>query len=382
MPVRRSRFLAGRGLAAFLVACAALAGTRDQVRAGDPAYPFADLAALENAFTALADDIRPHVVAIRCYESATSGNQPGQVKRPLSQGSGFVIHEDGYIATNNHVVEDADTISVILSNGMRYEASLVQADTRSDLAVLKIDEGGLDAVTFTDDAEVRVNQWAFACGNPFGLAFDNDGAPSVTYGVVSATDRDMTRRLAGNSEQQYYGNLIETSATINPGSSGGPLFDIHGDVIGIVTAIETTTGVSEGHGYAIPINNNTLHILNLLQQGEPVQYGFLGVRVRDVDPPLSQRVAESTAPRGARIERVTVIGGPADLAGLRNGDIITEYNGKDVHDSDHLVRLVQYTPVGATVEATYIRRAVKRTTRITLGDRSELLDVAIETEQR
>lgn len=382
MPLRRARVLFPHRLMVSLLFCVATLLLSGAAFAGDQLYRVADLSALERAFVDLAEDVRPHVVAIRCYETPTTNGFTSKIKRPLSQGSGFVLAADGYIATNNHVIEGADAVTVILSNGVSYEATIVQADGRSDLAVLKIDETGLNAVAFSEAKKLRVNQWAFACGNPFGLAFDNEGVPSVTYGVVSAIDRDMTRRLAGNSERQYYGNLVETSATINPGSSGGPLFNIDGKVIGIVTAIETTSGVSEGHGYAIPINHNTLHILGLLQRGEEVRYGFLGVRVRDVDPPLSMRVAASAAPRGARIERVTVKNGPADLAGLRGGDVVTQYGGTDVRDSDHLVRLVQYTPVGTTVDVTYIRRSVKRKTRITLGDRGELLDVAMESEKR
>jgi len=338
-----------------------------------------DLKALQRAFTDLADHVRPHVVAIRCYETRKASSN--QVKVPISQGSGFIIESDGYIATNNHVIEGSDAISIILANGLRYDAKLVQTDPRSDLAVLKIDETGLPAVTFDLDKKVLVNQWAFACGNPFGLAFDNDGEPTITYGVVSALDRDMTQRLSGDSELHYYGNLIETSATINPGSSGGPLFDIDGNVIGVVTAIETTSGVSEGHGYAIPITRNTLRVLNTLKTGKRVEYGFLGVRVKNVDPPVSRRVANMTDALGAKIERVTIQDGPAARAGLRSGDVVIEFDGTPVRDSDHLVRLVQFTPVGHTVPLKFLRQSVKHATTVTLGNREELLQVAIQAEQ-
>lgn len=360
-------------LCALLITAPAASG-------GDRLYRIADLEALEDAFTKLADDIRPQVVAIRCFEA--KGDGASLVKLPISQGSGFVIDAAGFIATNNHVIEGADAISVTLHNGLRYEAAVAKADPRSDLAVLKIDNADLAPVTFAHTRELEVNQWAFACGNPFGLAFDNDGRSSVTYGVISALNRDMTRRLAGNSERQYYGNLIETSATINPGSSGGPLFDLDGEVIGIVTAIETTSGVSEGHGYAIPINQHTHRILDMLRRGEEVLYGFLGVRIQDVEPPRSQRVAESNSPRGARIHYITIKNGPADRAGLRVGDVVIEFDGQPVNDSDHLVRLVQYTPVGRAVEVTFLRRSVRRTTEVTLGNRRELLEVAMEAEDR
>jgi len=347
--------------------------------AGGNRHDIADLKALEQAFTQLADEVRPHVVAIRCYESRNAGSN--KVKIPISQGSGFIIDGNGYIATNNHVIEDSDSISIILASGLRYDAALVQTDPRSDLAVLKIDESDLPPVTFDLDKKTLVNQWAFACGNPFGLAFDNDGVPTLTYGVVSALDRDMTQRLAGDSEQHYYGNLIETSATINPGSSGGPLFDIEGNVIGVVTAIETTSGVSEGHGYAIPITRNTLRVLNTLKTGKRVEYGFLGVRVKNVDPPVSRRVAKMTDALGAKIERVTISNGPAAVAGLRSGDVVIEFDGTPVRDSDHLVRLVQFTPVGHTVPLKFVRQSVKHATTVTLGNREKLLEVAIKAEQ-
>jgi S1-C subfamily serine protease len=249
----RGRFLARR-YAILLGIVAGWCVTNATVLAAPPVrYELADLKALEQAFTDLAKEVRPSVVAIRCYQvHATDRTDPPLVKLPISQGSGFIIDAAGYIATNNHVIEGADMFSVVLNNGLAYDATFVQKDDRSDLAVLKIDAEGLTPVRMGDLSEVRVNQWAFACGNPFGLAFDNAGKSSITYGVVSALGRQMTDRLTADPTKHYYGNLVETSATINPGNSGGPLFNIAGEVIGVVTAIETSTGVSEGHGFAIP----------------------------------------------------------------------------------------------------------------------------------
>ena len=207
-----------------------------------PRYALADLKALEGAFVELAEQVRPSVVAIRTYlvSNADAPSTRG-VLRPFSQGSGFVIDSEGFIATNRHVIAGADVISVILHTGIRHDATVVQSDRRSDLAVLEVDAENLKAVQWGDLQNVKINQWAFACGNPFGLA-NRDGGASVTFGVVSALGREMTRRLVGNSDNEYYGNLIETSATINPGNSGGPLFNVDGGVIGIVTAIETLAG--------------------------------------------------------------------------------------------------------------------------------------------
>jgi len=339
-----------------------------------PKYELADLKALEQAFVELGDAVRPSVVSIRCYQIHPTGrDEPAQVKLPISQGSGFVIDPAGYIATNHHVIDGADLIAVVLHNGLSYDATLRQSDARSDLAVLKIDAEGLPAVRWGDLADVRVNQWSFACGNPFGMAFDNYGRSSVTYGVVSALGRQMTHRLTPDTTNHYYGNLIETSATINPGNSGGPLFNIAGEVIGVVTAIETSTGVSEGHGFAIPIDRNTQRVLETLKTGEVVRYGFLGIEVNDVEPTTSRRVLDSASARGAQVSKIPTPHCPAARAGLSPRDVIVEFNGVPVDGSDHLVRLVQYTPVGSEVEIVYLRRDVKRRTTVTLGDRSELM---------
>lgn len=343
-------------------------------------YEVADLRALEKAFTDLAQKVRPSVVAIRTYRVRNPTDRDTPVKLPLSLGSGFVIDATGYIATNRHVIDGADLITVILDNGLHYDATTVKSDVRGDLAVLKIDatdlapdsDRGLVAVRFGDLANVKVNQWAFACGNPFGLA-NADGRTSITYGVVSAVGRQMTDRLPGNDQVHYYGNLIETSAAINPGSSGGALFNLDGEVIGVVTAIESASGVNEGHGFAIPIDKNIRGILDTLKAGKEVRYGFLGVTVDDVDPPDSRQVSDSGRHRGAKITSINPANGPAAAAGLKPGDIIVEFDGTPVEGSDHLVRLVGYTPVGADVTVTYLRRQVKRKATVKITDRLETL---------
>ena len=338
-------------------------------------YELADLKALERAFVELAQKVRPSVVAVRTYRVRNPDNRDTLVKLPFSQGSGFVIDSAGYIATNRHVIDGADLITVVLDNGLHYDAVVVKFDERGDLAVLKVDAVDLTPVRFSDVANVKVNQWAFACGNPFGLA-NADGRVSVTYGVVSALGRQMTDRLPGNDQVHYYGNLIETSATINPGSSGGPLFNINGEVIGVVTAIETASGVSEGHGFAIPIDKNTRGILDTLKAGKEVRYGFLGVTVDDVTPADARQVADSGRARGARITGIDPPNGPAAAAGLKPADIIIEFDGVPVEGKDHLVRLVGYTPVGSEVSVTYVRRQVKRKATVKVTDRLETLNAA------
>lgn len=339
-------------------------------------YELADLQALERAFVDLAEKVRPSVVAVRTYRTHNREARGAQaILLPDSQGSGFIIDSDGYVVTNRHVLIGADVISVILHDGVKYDAELIQADPRGDLAVLKIEAKNLRVAPLGDISGVRVNQWVFACGNPFGLG-NSDGRTSVTYGVISALGRRMTSRLVGDSNIEYYGNMIETSATINPGNSGGALFNLDGEVIGVVTAIETTSGVSEGHGFAIPIDANARKILDMLKAGETVRYGFLGVKVQDAGARRSSLVAKVRTWHGAELDEIILEDGPAARAGLRAGDIVIEYDGHAVEDSDHLVRLVGFTPVGTTVDVVYLRDTVKRNTSVTVADRSEMLSRA------
>lgn len=344
----------------------------------DVRYQLADLKALQNAFVSLAAKVQPSVVSIVTYKVRDVGSEISRAaRRRYSQGSGFIISEDGFVATNRHVIEGSDIISVILHNGLKFDAELIQSDPRSDLAVVRIDVDNLSAVRLGDAAEVHVNQWVFASGNPFGLG-NVDGRTSVTYGVISAMGRKMTRRLVGDSEIEYYGNMLETSATINPGNSGGPLFDIDGKVIGVVTAIETESGVSEGHGFAIPMDRNVRRILDTLMSGELVRYGFLGVTVADGPEPRRGIVRDLRTRRGARLDMISLVDGPAAKAGLRRNDLVVEYDGHPVEDSDHLVRLVQYTPVGTSVLLVYVRKGVKRRTTVTVADRMVGLAQAFE----
>ncbi len=355
-------------------ACAPRANAQPAAR-----YSIGDLKALEQSFVELAGKARPPVVAIRAYQVRTIGDDESRVKIPISQGSGFVIDANGLIATNGHVVEDADRISVTLFDGSQYDAVIRQRDDRSDLAVLQVDAKNLPTVQWGDGSSLRVNQWVFACGNPFGMA-NRDGRGSISYGVVSALGREMTDRITENPQLHYYGNLIETSAAINPGSSGGPLFNLDGQIVGVVTAIETSSGVNEGMGFAIPVDANTRRIFDTLKRGEQVRYGFLGVSVDDVEPPTSRRVAESRRSRGARITSISPPNGPAASAGLQPDDVVFEFNGIPIDGKDELVRVVGFTPVGTEAIVKYLRRQVERRATVRVGDRLELL-AAIDRPQ-
>jgi len=376
---RSHRSASNSRLRLFVVSTIVLSAVTPVALADPPnRYELGDLKALERAFVELADTVRPSVVSIRTYQARDPESPTSRtIIRPNSQGSGFIIDDAGYIVTNRHVIEDSNVISVILDNGVKLDASLVGSDLRSDLAVLKIEAENLRAVRLGDARNLKANQWVFASGNPFGLALE-DGHTSVSYGVVSALGRQMTQRLVGNSDLQYYGNMIETSAAINPGNSGGPLFNIDGEVVGVVTAIETNSGVSEGRGFAIPLDKNVRRIIDTLKRGEDVRYGYLGVRVRDVDPPVSTLVVDSHAAAGAWLEGINPADGPAGQAGLQQDDIVIEFDGTPVENSDHLVRLVGFTPVGTEVPVTFLRGRAKRKTTVTVGDRLSMLSRAEE----
>lgn len=323
-------------------------------RAQNTTYEFADLQALQDSFEQIASKVSPSVIAIRSDRigsGRTAMDDPHTSRRgarTISHGSGIVLREDGYILTNEHVVGDCENISVFSQDGREYKAELVASDRRRDLAVIKIPVLGLVPAELGEADEVRKGHWAFAVGNPFGLG--TDGKPAFTVGNVTklgqSPDIDQTR---------YYGNLIETSAPINPGNSGGPLFNMAGEVIGIVTAIQTRSGASEGVGFAIPIDSQTRKIIRTLQAGKEVRYGYLGVRGTTRRSATSAGSAMPTAVITELAEGFS----PAGRAGIQPGDIVERYGNTRVQDFDHLIRLV-----GATDPGTRIAVRVRRGSRL------------------
>ncbi len=335
-------------------------------------YRVPDLKALQNTFADLAQRVKPSVVAIRTYRhlglpSDQSNERIPQM--PNTFGSGVIIRADGLILTNQHVLEDADVIKVVLFNRNEYEARIIQRDVRSDLAVIKIDAKPLRTATLGDVQNVRVGYWCLVVGNPFGIAY-GDGNPAVTYGNIAALGRSLTGELTTNdpNDTRYYGDLLETSTPINPGNSGGPLFDIDGRVIGIVTAIVSRSGITEGAGFAIPICARTRRIIDTLAAGEPVRYGYLGVEV-DTAPASAAAPGGEGAPRGALISRINETEGPAAQANLRPNDVITEFAGVSIESGDQLVRVVGMTPVGAQAKVRFVRGGALRETVVTLAER-------------
>ena len=315
----------------------------------------ADLEAIENAFVALAEKVSPSVVAI------STKNRPGRTQRAPMVGSGVIIDANGLILSNDHVISSGDRIYVTLQSGRRYKADIVARDEHSDLAVIKIDAHNLVPVEYGDLSNVKVGQFALAMGNPFGTA--KDGDMSLSYGIVSALGKSL-HELEENADK-YYGNLIQTTADINPGNSGGPLFNIQGQIIGINTAIETRSGVSEGLGYAIPISSRTRRIIDTLAQGDEVKYGFLGV---NIESDRSARRQVSAANRWGVVVTHVFPKTPADEAGLREDDLILKYDAEPVKNEDHLIRMVGATPVGETVPLTVYRNHKEMVIEAIIGD--------------
>ncbi len=274
-------------------------------------------------------------------------------RRAQSLGSGFIIDAAGIIVTNNHVIENADEISVILANDESFEAEVIGRDAKTDIAVLRINPGdtNLTAVFFGNSDGLRVGDWVMAIGNPFGLG------GTVTAGIVSARGRDI-----GSGP---YDDFIQTDASINRGNSGGPLFNLDGEVIGINTAIFSQTGGSVGIGFAISANLAT-QVVNQLQDYGRTRRGWLGVFIQEVTEDIADSLGLDVA-KGALIASVTSTG-PADQAGLQAGDVIIRFDGKEVVKSRDLPRIVAETAVETTVDVEVVRDGEVKTLSVTLGE--------------
>ncbi|MDX7952907.1 Do family serine endopeptidase [Lichenihabitans sp. Uapishka_5] len=272
-------------------------------------------------------------------------------RRSTSLGSGFIIDASGIVITNNHVIEGANEITVILTDGRKLKAELLGTDKKVDVAVLKVTSATpLKAVPFGDSDHVRVGEPVMAVGNPFGLG------GTVTSGIVSARDR--------NIDSGPYDDYIQTDAAINKGNSGGPLFDMAGDVIGINTAILSPSGGSIGIGFATPADT-VMPIIDQLRQFHEARRGWLGVRVQPVDDTIADSLSLGTA-RGALVAGVDD-NGPAKPAGLAAGDVIVSFDGKPVKTSRDLPRLVAATPVGKAVTIGIVRGGTPQDAIVTLG---------------
>nr|WP_226341248.1 DegQ family serine endoprotease [Gemmobacter serpentinus] len=285
------------------------------------------------------------------FQNRDGGNEP---RRSEALGSGFVISEDGYIVTNNHVIEGADEIEIEFFSGKRLPAKLIGTDPKTDIAVLKVEsKDALPFVNFGDSDGMRVGDWVMAMGNPLGQGF------SVSAGIVSARGREL---------QGTYDDYLQTDAAINKGNSGGPLFNMDGEVIGVNTAILSPTGGSIGIGFSMASNVVTKLVNQLREFGE-TRRGWLGVRIQDVTPDVAEAMALGDGVVGALITDVP--DGPAKAAGMEAGDVITLFDGKTIKDVRDLTRRVADAPVGEGVKVEVLRKGKTETLEVTLGRREE-----------
>ncbi len=270
----------------------------------------------------------------------TGRNGTPTPRRVNSLGSGFIIDSSGLVVTNNHVIADADEVSVILNDGTTLKADIVGRDQKTDLALLRVKPTKpLKAVKFGDWDKLRLGEWVIAIGNPFSLG------GTVTAGIVSARNRDI------NSGP--YDNYIQTDAAINRGNSGGPLFNLNGEVIGVNTAIISPSGGSIGIGFAVP-SKTVIGVIDQLREFKEVRRGWLGVRIQQVTDEIAESLSIKPA-RGALIAGIDDKG-PAKPAGIEPGDVVVKFDGKDVKEMRDLPKIVAETPVGKDVEVVIIRK--------------------------
>ena len=285
------------------------------------------------------------------------GMPEGQQERPrMGLGSGFIIDSKGLVVTNNHVVENADKITVKLSDEREFSAKIIGRDPQTDIAVIQMNnpKGNFPAAPLGDSSRLQVGEWVVAMGSPFGL--DN----TLTAGVVSAKGRHIG---AGN-----YDNFIQTDASINPGNSGGPLVNLRGEVVGINTAIFSRTGGNLGIGFAIPINLAKEILPDLIEKGK-VTRGWLGVSIQRVTPEIAESLGLDQS-RGALVANV-VEGSPAAEADIKTGDVIVEYEGNVIEESSQLPILVARTDVGKTAKVTVLRDKEKMPISVKIGELKE-----------
>jgi len=292
--------------------------------------------------------------------------QGGQTPRRVnSLGSGFIIDPAGLVVTNNHVIADADEVSVILNDGTTLKAEIIGRDTKTDLALLKVTPTKpLKAVKFGDSDKLRLGEWVIAIGNPFSLG------GTVTAGIVSARNRDI------NSGP--YDNYIQTDAAINRGNSGGPLFNLNGEVIGVNTAIISPSGGSIGIGFAVP-SKTVMPVIDQLRQYKEVRRGWLGVRIQQVTDEIADSLSIKP-PHGALIAGIDDKG-PAKPAGIEPGDVIVKFDGRDIKEMRDLPKIVAETPVGKDVEVTIIRKGKEEKRIVKLGRLEDEKQAALTTKK-
>ncbi len=307
----------------------------------------------------------PFEKLFRDFMNRHHGQNPDEPPRRMqSLGSGFIIDPSGIIVTNNHVIEGADSITVRLQDGTEMKAKLIGTDTRTDIAVLQVHSAKpLPSVAFGDSDKSRVGDWVLAIGNPFGLG------GTVTAGIISARGRDIN--------QGPYDNFIQTDAPINRGNSGGPLFNMDGEVIGMNTAIFSPSGGSIGIGFSIPSNLAKTVVAQLRKYGH-ARRGWLGVKIQEVTPEIAESLGLK-APDGALIAGIED-NGPAQKAHLQNGDVILKFDNKDVKEMKVLPRIVAETDINKQVPVDIWRDGRRQTVTVTIGELPDTTEQASLTK--
>lgn len=278
---------------------------------------------------------------------------PQQEQQVRGLGSGVIVSPDGYIVTNNHVIDDVDKVTITLSNGKSYEGKLIGRDSRTDLAVVKIEEQKLPAIKMANSDDIRVGQWAIAIGSPFTKALSQ----TVTAGIISG----LSRSAGLDTDVDF----LQTDAAINPGNSGGALVNLKGELLGINTAIVTRSGGYQGIGFAIP-SNTAKNILDQITKTGKVSRGYLGVVIQDVSEDVA-RALKLSSTKGALISQI-VEGSPADKAKLKPGDLITKVNGKEIENTAALRKNIGRNAPGTKVTLTILREASERDITLTLDE--------------
>lgn len=350
----------------------------------------ASAAETQSAFEAVVDAARPAVVSIETERFArqrpTSNRRGGQQQQlppgvedffrqfdrapsdapEEASGSGFIVSNDGYILTNNHVVADADKVTVTLYDKRQFSAKVVGRDSTTDVAVVKIEQNNLPMLSLGDDSKLRVGQWVLAIGNPLGLNF------TVTAGIVSAKGRSQPGLLNRNNSNPYaITDFIQTDAAINPGNSGGPLLNIRGDVIGINSAIASGTGYYAGYGFAIPITLAKQVMDDLIKFGR-VKRAVVGVVLNEVSS-TDSRAAGLTQVGGAKVGGFNPeSGSPAEKAGIEIGDVITSAAGQPIDQVSTLQRIIRGFKPGDVVELDVMRFGQKKSFKVKLAEPADL----------
>ena len=298
------------------------------------------------------------------------GELPEREYKQMGLGSGVIIDPEGYILTNEHVVNEADKITVKLPDGREFKGEIRGRDLRSDLAIIKINARNLPVATLGDSDNSKIGQWVVAIGNPFGFALENP-EPTVTCGVISALHRSLGRII---SRERDYSDLIQTDAAINPGNSGGPLANLKGEVVGINVAIFSTSGGYQGVGFAIPINNAKRIIAKLIE-GKKILYGWLGVTVQDLTEDLTKYFGLPDK-NGVLVAKV-LENGPAEKAGIKEGDIIKKLDNQTINNVKELISTVSKAEVGRKVKVGLVRDKKELSLEVQVGERPENLEEGI-----